>query len=260
MVTAVERSAVTDAAGSMHGFPAALTSFVGRAGVVDEIVGHLGQYRLVTVTGPGGAGKTRLAVEVARRVAGRFADGVWLAELAAVRDPAQVAAAVAAALGIRELPSVAAADALASALARRQLLLVLDNCEHVIGAAAELCGRLLLGADDVRVLATSREALRIAGEARYRLAPLTLPDPDNPADPDGSEAVALFADRARRADASFALDGESAPMVARLVARLDGMPLAIELAAARVEALGVAQLVDRIDDRFTRRPGCAATP
>ena len=251
MVTAVERSAVADAAGSMHGFPAALTSFVGRAGVVDEIAGQLGQYRLVTVTGPGGAGKTRLAGEVARQVAGRFADGVWLAELAAVRDPAQVAAAVAAALGIRELPAVAAADALARALARRQLLLVLDNCEHVIGAAAELCGRLLLGADDVRVLATSREPLRIAGEARYRLAPLTLPDPDNPADPDGSEAVALFADRARRADASFALDGETAPVVARLVARLDGMPLAIELAAARVEALGVAQLLDRIDDRFT---------
>jgi non-specific serine/threonine protein kinase len=184
---------------------------------------------------------------VAKQVAGRFADGVWLAELAAVRDPAQVAAAVAAALGIRDLPVVAAADALADLLARRQLLLVLDNCEHVIGAAAELCGRLLLGADDVRVLATSREALRIAGEVRYRLAPLTLPDPDNPADPDGSEAVALFADRARRADASFALDRGTA----RLVARLDGMPLAIELAAARVEALGVAQLLDRIDDRFT---------
>ena len=99
MVTAVERSAVTDAAGSMHGFPAALTSFVGRAGVVDEIVGQLGQCRLVTVTGPGGAGKTRLAGEVARRVAGRFADGVWLAELAALRDPAQVVPAVAAALG-----------------------------------------------------------------------------------------------------------------------------------------------------------------
>ena len=240
-----------DAVGSVHGFPAALTSFVGRAPVVDEIAGHLSQYRLVTVTGPGGAGKTRLAGEVARRVAGRYADGVWLAELAAVRDPAQVAAAVAAALGIRELPAASAADALAPALARRQLLLVLDNCEHVIDAAAELCGRLLLGADDIRVLATSREPLRIAGEARYRLAPLTLPDPGSPADPDGSEAVALFADRARRADASFALDGATAPVVARLVARLDGMPLAIELAAARVEALGVAQLLDRIDDRFT---------
>jgi predicted ATPase/DNA-binding CsgD family transcriptional regulator len=242
---------VTGAAGGRHGFPAALTSFVGRAGVVDEIADRLGQYRLVTVTGPGGAGKTRLAGEVAKRVAGRFADGAWLAELAGVRDPAQVAAAVAAALGIRDLPAVAAGDALAGALARRQLLLVLDNCEHVIGAVAELCGRLLLGADDVRVLATSREPLRVAGEARYRLAPLTLPDPGNPADPDGSEAVALFADRARRVDASFALDGETAPTVARLVARLDGMPLAIELAAARVEALGVAQLLDRIDDRFT---------
>jgi len=246
----VERSALADAAGSVHGFPAALTSFVGRAAVVDEIAGQLGQYRLVTLTGPGGAGKTRLAGEVAKRVAGRFADGVWLAELGAVREPAQVAAAVAAALGIRDLPSAGAPDAVAHALARRQLLLVLDNCEHVIGAAAELCGRLLLGADDVRVLATSREPLRIAGETRHRLAPLTLPDPANPADHDGSEAVALFADRARQADASFALDAETAPVVARLVARLDGMPLAIELAAARLEALGLAQLLDRIDDRF----------
>jgi non-specific serine/threonine protein kinase len=234
----------------MHGFPAALTSFVGRAGVVDEIAAHLGLHRLVTVTGPGGVGKTRLAGEVARQVAGRFADGVWLAELAAVRDPAQVVPAVAAALGIRELPSVAAADALARALVRRQLLLVLDNCEQVIGAAAELCGRLLLGADDVRVLATSREPLQIAGEARYRLTPLTLPRPDNAADLDGSEAVALFADRARLADASFVLDRETGPAVAQLVARLDGMPLAIELAAARVEALGAAQLLARIDDRF----------
>jgi predicted ATPase/DNA-binding CsgD family transcriptional regulator len=251
MVTAVERSAAADATGSMHGFPAALTSFVGRAGVVDGVAGLLGQGRLVTVTGPGGVGKTRLAGEVARRVADRFADGVWLAELASVRDPAHVAAAVAAALGVRELPSVAAADALAQALAGRQLLLVLDNCEQVIGAAAQLCGSLLLGADDVRVLATSREALQIAGESRYRLSPLTLPDLGNPTDREKSEAVALFEDRAQRADASFALDRETAPVVARLVARLDGIPLAIELAAARVEALGVAQLLDRIDDRFT---------
>jgi len=246
----VKPSAVAGAAGSMHGFPVALTSYVGRARVVDEIAGQLGRYRLVTVTGPGGAGKTRLAGEVAKRVAGRFADGVWLAELAAVRDPAQVAATVAAALGIRDLPAVAAADALALALARRQLLLVLDNCEQVIGAAAELCGRLLLGADDVRVLATSREPLRIAGEVRYRLGPLTLPDPDDPAAAAQCEAVTLFADRAGRVEPGFTLDETTRATVARLVARLDGMPLAIELAAARVDALGVAQLLDRIDDRF----------
>ena len=204
----------------------------------------------MTVTGPGGAGKTRLAGQVARRVAARFADGVWLAELAPVRDPALVAAVVAATLGIRDQPGTSSAEAVARVLARQQLLLVLDNCEHVIGAAAALCAGLLLACDDVRVLATSREPLRVAGEARYRLAPLTLPGPDDAAGVEGSEAVALFADRARQADARFALDGETGPAVARLVTRLDGMPLAIELAAARVEALGVAQLLDSLDDRF----------
>ena len=246
----MERSAAAGVTGSTHGFPVTLTSFVGRAQAVDEVAGQLGQHRLVTVTGPGGAGKTRLAGEVARQVAVRFADGVWLAELAAVRDPVQVAAVVAAALGIRDLPPVAPADALARALARRQLLLVLDNCEQVIGAAAELCGRLLLGADDVRVLATSREPLRIAGEVRYRLGPLTLPDPDDLAAARDCAAVTLFADRARRVQPGFGLDETAAATVGRLVARLDGMPLAIELAAARVDTVGVPQLLDRIDDRF----------
>jgi predicted ATPase/DNA-binding CsgD family transcriptional regulator len=241
---------VAGAAEGMCGFPVALTSFVGRAQAVADVADRLSQCRLVTVTGPGGAGKTRLAGEVARRVAGRFADGVWLAELAAVQDPAQVATAVAAALGIRDLSVVAAADALADALARRQLLLVLDNCEQVIGAAAELCGRLLLGADDVRVLATSREPLRIAGEVRYRLGSLTLPDPGDPPAAAECEAVTLFADRATRADPGFTLDETTRATVAQLVARLDGMPLAIELAAARVDVLGVAQLLERIDDRF----------
>jgi predicted ATPase/DNA-binding CsgD family transcriptional regulator len=250
MVSAVGRSVVADVARGMHGFPVGLTSFVGRAEAVAEVAGLLSQSRLVTMTGPGGAGKTRLAGEVARRVADRFADGVWLAELAAVRNPGQVTAAVAAALGIRDLPAEAATDALAGVLARRQLLLVLDNCEQVIGAAAELCGRLLLAADEVRVLATSREPLRIAGEARYRLGPLTLPEPGDPAGAAGCEAVTLFADRAARADPGFALDESTRATVARLVTRLDGMPLAIELAAARVDALGVAQLLDRIDDRF----------
>ena len=141
--------------------------------------GLLSDHRLVTVTGPGGAGKTRLAAQVARQVAGRFADGAWLAELAPVADPAQVAAVVAAALGVREQPGLPAAEALARALARQQVLLVLDNCEHVIGAAAALCAGLLAACDDVRVLATSREPLRVAGEARYRLASLALPDLDD---------------------------------------------------------------------------------
>ena len=133
-------------------------------------------------------------------MAGRFADGVWLAELAAVTDPALVAAVVAAALGVRELPGVPAAEALARVLGRQQLLLVLDNCEHVIGAAAGLCAGLLQAGDDVRILATSREPLRVAGEARYRLAPLALPGPDDLADAAECEAVALFTDRARQAD------------------------------------------------------------
>ena len=231
-----------------------LTSFIGRDGPVRQVAGLMEEYRLVTVTGPGGSGKTRLADQVARRVAGRFADGAWLAELALVRDPAQVAPMVAVALGIREQPGVPAEEALARVLAVQQLLLVLDNCEHVIGAAAQLCAGLLLACDDVRVLATSREPLAVAGEARYRLAPLSLPGPDD-AGVGGSEAVALFADRARRADAGFMLDRDSGPTVGQIVARLDGMPLAIELAAARVEALGAGQLLDRLDDRFALLAG-----
>jgi predicted ATPase len=239
----------------MHGFVPALTSFVGRAGSVSEAAALLDGNRLVTVTGPGGAGKTRLAGQVAKQVTGRFADGAWLVELAPVRDPALAPAVVAAALGVREQPGLPAAGVLARVLARQQLLLVLDNCEHVIGAAAQLCAGLLTACDDVRVLATSREPLRVAGEARYRLGPLALPDPDDPADVAGCEAVALFADRACRADPRFALDERAGPVVARLVARLDGMPLAIELAAARVEALGVAGLLDRIEDRFALLAG-----
>jgi predicted ATPase/DNA-binding CsgD family transcriptional regulator len=251
MVAAVGGFAAgTAAAVGVHGFAPVLTSFIGRAAAVDEVAGLVGEGRLVTVTGPGGVGKTRLAGEVARAVAGRFADGVWLAELAAVRDPAQVAAVVTVALGVREQPGVPAAEALARVLARQQLLLVLDNCEHMIGAAAELCAGLLAAADDVRILATGRERLRVAGEACYRLAPLAVPGPRDAADGAESEAVALFSDRARRADAHFTLAEEDGPVVARLVGRLDGMPLAIELAAARVEALGVAGLADRIEDRF----------
>jgi predicted ATPase/DNA-binding CsgD family transcriptional regulator/transcriptional regulator with XRE-family HTH domain len=243
------------AAGGMHGFPAALTSFIGRGEPLLEVAGRLSDHRLVTVTGPGGAGKTRLAVQVARQVADRFADGAWLVELAQVVDSAQVAVVVAAALGVREQLGLSAVQALARALARQQVLLLLDNCEHVIDAAAAMCAELLAACDDVRVLATSREPLRVAGEARYRLASLDLPDPDDPAEATKAEAVALFADRAKDVDTHFTLDDQTAPAVARLVTRLDGMPLAIELAAAQVEALGVTGLLSRLNERLALLAG-----
>ncbi len=239
-------------AAGVHGFPPWLSSFVGRAGQVDEVVGLLGEYRLVTVTGPGGVGKTRLSGEVAKRLVGAFANGVWLVELAGVREPEFVSAAVAAALGIPQAGGGSVIDSVTAVLAWQQLLLVLDSCEHVARAVAELCAGVLAAADDVWILATSREPVGVAGEARYRPPPLSLP---LPAGSGGSEAVALFADRAHRADAHFALTGATGPVVARLVARLDGMPLAIELAAARVESLGVAQLLERLDDRFALLTG-----
>ncbi len=226
---------------------------MGRAGAVRDVADLLDTGRLVTVLGPGGVGKTRLVGEVARRVAARYADGVWLAELAAVTDPGRVPAAVAAALGVPDRPGIGVTDTLTAALARQQLLIVLDNCEQVIAAVAELCGTLLPAADDVRVLATSREPVGLAGETRYRLAPLAVPEPGREAD--GSEAMALFRDRARQADPRFRLDRESSPMVARLVRRLDGLPLALELAAARVDSLGLPQLLDRLDARLSLLTG-----
>jgi predicted ATPase/class 3 adenylate cyclase/DNA-binding CsgD family transcriptional regulator len=239
----------------VHGFPAMLTSFVGRSVELDEVAGLLARYRMVTVTGPGGMGKTRLAGEVARQVADRFADGVWLAELAGVTDPDLVPAAVAAALGIQQSGGGPLMEALAEVLAARQVLLVLDNCEHLIHAVAGLCGTLLPAADDVRILATSREPAGVGGEARYRLPPLGLPEPGQHGTADGSAAVALFADRALQVDPHFTMNGEAGSAVARLVSRLDGLPLAIELAAARVEALGVGPLLDRLDDQFSLLAG-----
>jgi predicted ATPase/DNA-binding CsgD family transcriptional regulator len=215
---------------------------------VEEVASLLADYRPVTLTGPGGVGKTRLAGQVAQAVAGRFADGVWLVELAALQESAPVAAVVANALGVQQVPGVAVAECLAGLLARRQLLLVLDNCEHVLTSVADLCGRLLPLADDLRLLATSREQLGITGEVRYRLQSLGLPPPGNPDAVFGSEAVTLFAERARRVDHRFRLTAQTAPAAARVVRRLDGMPLAIELAAARVAALGVTQLAERLDD------------
>jgi predicted ATPase len=200
-------------------------------------------------------GKTRLAAEAARRAADSYADGVWLVELASVQEPTLVQAAVATALGVQQPPGMSVLDSLIAVLARRQLLLVMDNCEHVLGASAEFCGALLGAADDVRILATSREPVGLAGEARYRLPPLTLPGAGDQAENLASEAVMLFADRARQCDPHFTSGVELGPVVSQLVRRLDGMPLAIELAAARAEALG-----DRRDDSTLNGPHDALLP
>jgi predicted ATPase/DNA-binding CsgD family transcriptional regulator len=237
----------------LHGFPGTLTSFVGRSEAVRELAGLLETSRLVTVLGPGGVGKTRLAGVVACGVAGRFADGVWLVELAAVTDPGRIPAVVAAALRVPPRPGTPDTDVLAAALAQRQVLIVIDNCEHVIQAVAELCLALLPAADDVRMLATSREPVGVPGEIRYRLRPLGLPELDNQVGL--SEAEDLFADRARQADPEFVLDERTQPMVARLVRQLDGLPLAVELAAARVDSLGLPQLLDRLDQRLSLLAG-----
>jgi predicted ATPase/DNA-binding CsgD family transcriptional regulator len=236
-------------AGKPRGLAHAATSFVGRSGAVGKVAELLGSYRLVTITGPGGVGKTRLADEVLKQVPDRFADGIGIVELSAVSEPALVAATAATALDVRQGAGVSVVDALAERLSLRQLLLVLDNCEHVLDAAAQLCAVLLSSADDIRILATSREPLGLPEEARYRLPPLALPDRGGPGHAGHAEAVMLFAERARQVDPDFTVDGDSASVVERLVQRLDGMPLAIELAAARVEALGPAQLLGRLDDR-----------
>jgi predicted ATPase/DNA-binding SARP family transcriptional activator len=229
--------------------PVPQTGLIGRDGAVREIRARIGTDRLVTLTGPGGVGKTRLAIETAAGLAGAFGDGVWMAELAGlerstVPDLAEVVTAI---LDIRDAPG-ASNSRLAAALGARRLLLVLDNCEHVVEQAAELADRLLRGVPGVRVLATSREPLGLPGEVVWAVPPLDVPGRDD--DPAASSAVRLFAERARAASRGFLLDGDTAGRVGELCRRLDGIPLALELAATRVRTLGVEGLVERIDDRF----------
>ncbi len=227
-----------------------LTSFVGRANDVAELSGLLEENRLVTVTGPGGVGKTRLVAELVRRLHNQFPDGVWFIDLAAVAEGQQVPAEVMSALGVQQDPGRGPLEVLAEVLAPRRLLLVLDSCEHVLPAVAELCEALLASADEVFILTTSREQIGMGGEAWYRLSPLELPVSEEPAEVRRSAAAALFVVRAAQGVPGFTLSPQDAPLVARVVTRLDGMPLAIELAAARVGALGMAGLADHIDDEL----------
>ncbi len=240
---------------------AGLTSFVGRDEELATVTAMVGESRLVTLTGPGGSGKTRLATEVGRGLVDRQPGGVWFVELAPVGDGGDVPQAVLTALGLRGLPAVVGAagrgrpepvdtpiERLAAALSTRSLLLVLDNCEHLIAAVAAVVDRLLGDCPRLHVLATSREPLGITGETLWPLAPLALPPADaDPADALGYPAVRLLAERARAVRPGFTVD---ALLMAQVCRALDGMPLAIELAAARLRTMSLDQLATRLDDRF----------
>jgi predicted ATPase/DNA-binding SARP family transcriptional activator len=229
-----------------HNLPTRRSSFVGRRRELAELQGLLRTRRLVCVTGPPGSGKTRLAVEVATCLLEEFPHGAFLASLAEITDPALVRSAVATALGIPELPERPAAQALEDHLRSRRLLLVLDNFEHVLPAAV-LVAELLDAAPELTVLATSRAPLRLSGEQEYPLAPLPLPGSDDlAADPSSNDALALFAHRAAAVDPRFVLGVGNAPVVAEVVARLDGLPLAIELAAARLRLFPLEELHRRL--------------
>ncbi len=235
------------------GLPQQAASFVGRTEALDEVARAVDGARLVTLVGPGGIGKTRLAVEAATSLAARFDDGVRLAELGALADPALVPQAVATALGVREEPDRSLTAVLAEYLGRRRCLLVLDNCEHLVDACAALAESLVGSCPELRVIATSREPLNIPGEVVWPVPPLTVSDPlklQTAASVLASEAGRLFVDRATQSNPHFELTDEIAPSVASLCARLDGIPLALELAAGCTRALSVEQILSKLDDRF----------
>jgi predicted ATPase/class 3 adenylate cyclase/DNA-binding CsgD family transcriptional regulator len=233
----------------VNNLPVQLSSFVGREAEMHEVRQLLADNRLVTLTGAGGAGKTRLAVEIAARIAPEFRDGVWYVDLAPITHPAVVPVTVARALGLPDQPGRSTMDTLLRFVADRQLLILLDNCEHLLDASAELVVALLAGAPGLTVLATSREPVGVTGEATWRVPSLSLAD----------EAIELFADRARLAQTGFTVTDDNAAAVAEICGRLDGMPLAIELAAARVRALSLAEILEGLHDRFRLLTGGART-
>jgi predicted ATPase len=236
---------------SSGNLPAEPNSFIGRERDLTELALLLGDVRALTLCGPGGIGKTRLALRLACDLVPDFPDGAWLVELADTADPDLIPRRIATALGIREEPDQPMLDTLATALRGRRLLLILDTCEHIVDGCAELVHQLLASCPQLRMITTSREPLRVRGETVWRVPPLSLPaHPLSLADLPRHEALRLFAERASAARAGFALGSDNAEAVARLCRTLDGMPLAIELAAARVRALSVEQIASRLDDRF----------
>ncbi len=241
--------------------PVQLTSFVGREREVDEVASLIGRHRLVTLIGTGGTGKTRLMLEAAGHLLDRYPDGVWLAELASLGDPSQIPSEVARALGAPEVPGIPAITTITAFVAEKELLLLLDNAEHLVDGTARLAKRLLGGASGLRILTTSREALAVTGEAVLQLQSLSCPaaagrsggfaDPGfDLADASSTEAVRLFVERAAAVDPSFVLSQANVASVVEICRRLDGIPLAIELAAARVSAMSPDDIARRLGDRF----------
>lgn len=234
--------------------PVELTSFIGRRAELDEVETLLASSRLVTVAGIGGVGKTRLAQRAGTELQGHFADGVWWVELGELRDPMLVTNALVGALGLRDESGKSLREVLINFLNSRRILLVLDNCEHVLDEVVKLVEALLRGCPELRILTTSRERMGIGSEAVVQLAPLGLPD----ADPEptlgrlpGYDAISLFGERAVAAVPEFVLTEDNKRAVARICARVDGLPLAIELAAARLRAMSLEQILERLADRFT---------
>jgi predicted ATPase/DNA-binding SARP family transcriptional activator len=228
-----------------------LTSFIGREDDVAAVAACVRDTRLVTLIGAGGVGKTRLATQVAMEILDAFEGGAWLVDLARVSDPDLALQATASALGVREQPGRPLMEALVDHLLRRPTLVLLDNCEHLIDACASLVDELLAACPELRILATSREALALSGELLWRLRSLTVPvSIDGLEKMAAVEAVALFADRARAVLPTFEITAANAASVARICRRLDGMPLAIELAASRAASMSLDELDTRLDDRF----------
>ena len=232
-----------------HNLPVQLTNFVGRGAQMTDLEKLLVDNRLVTLTGAGGAGKTRLAIEIAARIAPEFRDGLWYVDLAPVTHPGVVPITVARALGLPDQPGRSTMDTLLRFVRDRQMLVVLDNCEHLLDASAELVVALLGAAPGLTLLATSREPIGAAGEVSWRVPSLSLAD----------EATELFVDRARRARPDFRITNDNTTTVAEICRRLDGMPLAIELAAARVRAFSLGEILDGLRDRFLLLTGGART-
>ena len=238
-----------------HNLPAPLTSFIGRQREIAELARLLPSTRLLTLTGAGGCGKTRLALEVARQVLDGFPDGVWLVDLAPLAEPSLVAQTVASVLDVRQAPNRSLVETLADQLRHRRMLLLLDNCEHVIARAPRSSPTTLLrAAAGLTILATSREALGIAGETTWRVPSLTLPDPPARWSPPtiscSTRPSICWSSERRPLRRGFTITSDNAGTVADVCRRLDGIPLAIELAAARLNVLSIEQIHARLDDRF----------